>query len=364
MATIERPAIQIKTDNGREETMPQRGRSGLRLALLGLLCMAGLSPAIADDPFYKGRVINIIVSGGGAYDAYARLLAKYMPKYIPGQPSMIVQGMPGGGGLRAASYLYKIAPKDGTTIAGLHGAVLTAPLLSPDVADFDCTKFTWLGNATRDVYVGYVRLDSPVRTMEDLRTMELIAGGSSVGGAGVDMAIIARDLFGLKVKVVSGYKTSQETKLAMDKGEISGTIASGYSSLKRTDLWADRKVRIIHQLGSAPHPELADVPLFRAFARSDEERQMLDIMSVREEISKPYLAPPGIPADRAEILRRAFTDAIRDPGFKADADRQQLELEQSLTGEELSSVVTRISTTPKSVTQRLVAVFSGYNEGK
>src|ERR1700716_3894007 len=154
-----------------------------RLAL-GLFTAAACSPpcapAAAED-FYAGRTLSIIVDGGGAYETYARMLAQHLPKYIPGRPAIIVQQMPGAGGVRAANYLYKIAPRDGTVIAGLHGAILTAPQLSPNAATFDITRFSWIGNVTRDTYVGYVWHSAPVQTLEEARTQQLVLGGTSVG---------------------------------------------------------------------------------------------------------------------------------------------------------------------------------------
>ena len=344
-----------------DKDLPQRLISRLMAAFICL--SAGLNVAEAQD-FYAGKTITIIVSGGGQYEGYARTFAHFMPKYIPGRPNMIVQQMPGGGGLRAANFISNIAPKDGTFIAGTHGAVLTAGLLSPDVTEFDVTKFNWIGNATEDTYLAYVWSTAPVQKFEDARNTELIVGGTSVGGAGIDLAIIAKDLLGYKLKIVSGYKTSPETKLAMERGEIHGTMGNAYSSLKSTDWLATGKVRVLLQHGSKPHHDFPDVPLFSSFARTEAERQILDIMSVREEIAKPYFAPPGIPADRLAILRKAFDAALVDPEFLAEAQRQKMEIDDPLNGEQLTEVVKRVASTPPAVVQQLVALFRNYNDKK
>jgi tripartite-type tricarboxylate transporter receptor subunit TctC len=166
----------------------QRGGAAHVLCAV-LIAFLGCAPSIAaPDEFYAGKTITILTSGGGAYETYGRTFARYMPKYIPGHPAMIVQAMPGAGGARAASYLYRVAARDGTIIGGLHGAVLTAPFLNPRAADFDVTRFSWIGNATRDKYVGYVWHTSPVQSLEDAKTRQLIVGGTSVGGNGIDMA--------------------------------------------------------------------------------------------------------------------------------------------------------------------------------
>jgi tripartite-type tricarboxylate transporter receptor subunit TctC len=338
----------------------------LRLALgllLAVACTQASAPAAAED-FYAGKTLSIIVDGGGAYEAYARVLAQHMPKYIAGRPAIIVQQMPGAAGVRAANYLNKIAPRDGTVIAGLHGAVLTAPLLSPNAATFDITRFSWIGNVTRDTYVGYVWHTSPVQSLEEAKSTQLVLGGTSVGGNGIDMAVMARDVFGYKVKIVSGYKTSAETKIALERGEIDGTFANLWTSLKQTDWLAKGLVRVIVQHGSRKHPELPDTPLFRDLARDDTERQMLDVLGVREEITRPYLAPPEIPAERLTTLRRAFDAALRDPAYLADMRRQQLEVEGPSTGEELAVVVDQIARTPPVVVQRLVTLFNNYKDAR
>jgi tripartite-type tricarboxylate transporter receptor subunit TctC len=332
-------------------------------ALLALACVPARSQT-GSDSFYAGKTVSIIVDGGGAYETYARMLAQHLPRFIPGRPTIIVQQMPGAGGVRAASFLYNVAPRDGTVIAGLHGAVLTAPLLSASAASFDVTRFSWIGNVTRDTYVGYVWHTAPVQTLADARTQTLVLGGTSVGGNGIDMAIVARDVFGFKIKIVSGYKTSAETKIALERGEIEGTFANLWTSLKQTDWLAKGLVRVIVQHGTQKHPELPATPLFRDFASDDAERQMLDVLGVREEITRPYLAPPGIPPERLALLRRAFDATVHDPAYLADMARQQLEVAGPSSGEELAAVVERIARTPPAVVQRMVTLFANYKDAR
>jgi tripartite-type tricarboxylate transporter receptor subunit TctC len=345
-----------------------RLRPGLFMAVAcASACALACGPARsqnAPDRFYAGKTISIIVDGGGAYETYARILAQHMPKYIPGRPGIIVQEMPGAGGARAASFLYNVAPRDGTVIAGLHGAVLTAPLLNPSAATFDVTRFSWIGNVTRDTYVGYVWHTAPVQSLEGARSKQLVLGGTSVGGNGIDMAIVARDVFGFKIKIVSGYRTSAETKIALERGEIEGTIANLWTSLKQTDWLAKGLVRVIVQHGNQKHPDVPAAPLFRDFARDDAERQMLDLLGVREEITRPYLAPPEIPAERLVMLRRAFDATLRDPAYLADMQRQQLEVQEPSTGEDLAIVVDKLARTPPAVVQRLVTVFNNYKDAR
>jgi tripartite-type tricarboxylate transporter receptor subunit TctC len=320
-------------------------------------------PAAAQD-FYSGKTVTVIVSGGGTYETYGRLFARHLPKYIPGRPTMIVQSMPGGGGIRAANFLYKIAPRDGTYIGGVHGAVLTAPFLSPSPVEFDVTRFSWLGNATRDTFIGYVWHTSPVQSIEEVRTRQLVVGGTSVGGNGIDTAILLKEKFGFKLKIVSGYKTSNETKIALERGEIEATLANAYSSLGQTDWLSKKLVRIIIQHGFRKHRALPDVPLSRDLARDETERQMVDLLNVRDEITRPYVAPPGVPADRVAILRRAFEQTVHDPAFLADVNRQQLEIEDPSNGEELMAIVEKMAKTPPAVVQTLMAMFNNYKDGR
>lgn len=325
--------------------------------------LLGRWPAAAAD-FYADKTITIVVSGGGTYDTYGRLFARHMPKYIPGHPTMIVQSMPGAGGIRAANFLYKIAPRDGTYIGGLHGGVLTAPFLSPSAADFDVTKFSWLGNATRDNFVGYVWHTSPVQSIEDARTQQLVVGGTSVGGNGIDTAILLKDVFGFNLKIVSGYRNANETKIALERGEIDATLANAYSSLSQTDWLSKKLVRIIIQQGFRKHRALPDVPLTRDLARNETERQMADLLNVRDEIARPYVAPPGVPVNQVTILRRAFEQALRDPALLADAQLQHLEIEDPANGEELTSMVERTAKTPPTVVQTLLTMFNNYKDAR
>ena len=330
---------------------------------LGPFLFGARSDAAAED-FYAGKTITIIVSGAGEYEAYARAFAQYMPKYIPGHPNMIVQLMPGGGGLRAGNFMYQIAPKDGTYIAGTHGAVLVSALLSPDVTQFDATKFGWIGNATQDTYLAYVWHTAPIQSFDEAKTKQLIVGGTSVGGAGIDYAIIAKDLLGYNLRIVSGYKTSPETKLAMQRGEIQGTMGNALSSLNSTDWLATGQVRILLQHGSKKLPEFPDVPLFRDYAQTYAQRQMLDVLGVREEISKPYFAPPGVPPERLAMLRQAFDATLADPEFRTQVAQQKMLITDPMNGDQLKDIVEKIAATPTSTVQQLVSLFKNYKDSK
>jgi tripartite-type tricarboxylate transporter receptor subunit TctC len=329
------------------------------IALLSLSMVAEFASlgARAQDDFYKGRQIRLVVStdAGGAYDTYARLLAQVMKEHIPGNPTIIVQNMPGAGGLKVANYIAATAPRDGTVIAATHASILTAQLTSPGSASFEATRLSWIGSITTDPYVGYVWYTAPVKTLADTRTTEVVMGGVSVGTAGTDYGILAHDLFGLKIRTVNGYKSSNDVKLAMERGEVQGTFANGWSSIRNADSeWIrDGKIRIIVQHGFRPLPELPDVPLFISLAQTDADRQALVFMLARQEAAKPYFAPPEIPAERLAILCRAFDATVHDPRFLSLAAEANVTVEGPMTGDELSALVAKVSQTPPEVIARI-----------
>ena len=329
----------------------------IALATLSIAAVLANPGARAQDDFYKGKQIRLVVStdAGGAYDTYARILAQIMRDHIPGNPIIIVQNMPGAGGLKVANYIAATAPRDGTVIAATHSSILTAQLTSPGAASFEATRLSWIGSITTDPYVGYVWHTAPVKTLADTRTTEVVMGGVSVGTAGTDYGILARDLFGLKIRTVNGYKSSNDVKLAMERGEVQGAFANGWSSIRNADPeWIrDGKIRIIVQHGFRPLPELPDVPLFISLAQTDADRQALVFMLARQEAAKPYFAPPEIPAERLAILRRAFDATVHDPRFLSLSAEANVTVEGPMTGDELSALVAKVAQTPPEVIARI-----------
>jgi tripartite-type tricarboxylate transporter receptor subunit TctC len=293
----------------------------------------------------------VSTDAGWAYDTYARLVSQILKEYIPGNPTIIVQNMPGASGLKAANYIATTAPRDGTVIAATHAGILTGQLTSPGIAAFDATRLSWIGSVTTDPFVGYVWHTAPVKTLADMLTTEVVMGGVSVGAASTDYAILARDMFGLKLKIVNGYKSSNDVKLAMERGEVQGAFANGWSSIRNAEPeWIrDGKIRIIVQHGFKPLPELPDVPLFISLAQTDSDRQALVFMLARQEAAKPYFGPPDIPPERLAVLRRAFDATVHDPRFLALAAQARVTVEGPMTGAELAALVTKVSKTPPDV---------------
>jgi tripartite-type tricarboxylate transporter receptor subunit TctC len=334
---------------------------GCAFALCNLLSGEALA-ADGDDTFYRGKQIRLVVSTdvGGAYDTYARIMAPVLREHIPGNPVIIVQNMPGAGGLKAANYMAQQAPRDGTMIASTHAAILTLQYTSPGATNFDAGKFSWIGSITNDPFIGYVWHTSPIRTLEDTKTIASVMGGVETGSASTDYAIMARDMFGLKFRIVSGYKNSPDVKLAMERGEVDGTFANGWSSVAtdRPEWIRDKKIRIIVQHGFRRHPDLPEVPLFSELARSEAERQAIVFMMARQEAAKPYFAPPDLPKERLALLRRAFDDTVRDPKFTALASKAGLALDGPMTGDEVAALVGKVAQTPSAVVQSINRMLS------
>jgi tripartite-type tricarboxylate transporter receptor subunit TctC len=320
----------------------------------GLLAHAG--DATAAD-FYEGKRISVIVSTppGGAYDVYARMITQYWGNHIPGKPSFVVQNMPGGAGVTLGNHIYNVAPKDGTVIAATHAGTPTAPLLTPSEVKFDVRKLSWIGSATKEPYVGYLWNPAPIKTYEEAKTKQVIMGSDAIGSAGVDMVLISNELFKTKFKMVMGYSSGPQVKLAMERGEVHGTFANAWTALNlaQPDWVKENKVTLIIQHGFQRHPDLPNVPMIMDQAKTTEEKQILEVELARQEFAKPYFAPPDVPADRLAQLRRGFDAVIKDPGFRAAAEKAGLPLESPMTGEELAALMNKLSETPSSVLKRI-----------
>lgn len=351
---------------------PFRAPRSIRAAVLAMsaIIAASFSSAGADEvpDFFRGKQIRLVIPTppGGSYDAYARHIAAHLPRHLAGNPQIISVNMPGAGGIKSANYVYSAAPRDGTVIAAGYSGLPTQQLLAPDGAQFDPTKFSWIGSLTKEPYVAIVWHTSPIQTFDDLRTKEMIVGGSAVGGAGTDFPIIARELFGLKLKVVTGYPNSPEIKLAMQRGELDGVFATSWGAIQITEpTWVpEGKVRVIVQHGFKRHRELPNVPMFFDSARTPEDRQILELMLARQETAKPYFAPPGLPADRIEMLRRAFDATTRDPAFLADLTKSRLEIESPMTGEEVAELTIKLAATPPEVVKRIELLLRQFHNQK
>ena len=327
---------------------------------LALFAHSAWAQSGAEPPFYEGKDIRLIISSdvGGGYDAYSRVLAEHLPRHIPGEPNIIVQNMPGAGGLVATNFVYNVAPKDGTVIANVQRGVPFMPILGLEGPQFDPTKFNWIGSLNNEVGVMAIWHTSDVKTLEDARENEVVIGGSGPNDTELSPRLL-NDVIGTKFKIISGYPSSSAITLAMERGEVEG-FSTSYSALKtrNADWIKDDKVSIIVQNATKKHPDLPDVPIASEFADTDEERQVLDLYYARQAIGRPFLAPPGVPEDRVEILREAFDAMIQDPDFRADMEKQNLEL-NPVGGEEIQDLIDRVVQTPQPIVDRLVSAGFG-----
>src|SRR5258708_5036128 len=275
-------------------------RGLLAAALLVVAAPNSRAQSVAD--FYKGKPVDLYIgySVGGAYDLYARQLARHMSKYIPGNPNVMPKNMEGAGSLRLANWLYNVAPKDGTAFGIIGRGTGFDPLLGNKAAQFDATKFTWIGSANNEVSVFVAWSTSGVTKFEDLLTRELIVGGTSTSADTDQFPRIVNGVLGTKMKVVTGYPGGNEVGLAMERGEVQGRCGWSWSSVKTThQKWVDeKKFSILVQLALDKHPDLPDVPLVIDLAKHDEQRQLLRLILARQGMGRPFLAPPNRPHDR------------------------------------------------------------------
>src|SRR5471030_2685377 len=295
--------------------------------------------------FYKGKNIDLLIgySVGGAYDLYARLLARHMGKYIPGNPTVVPKNMEGAGSLRLANWLYNVAPKDGSAFGIIGRGTGFDPLLGNKSAQFDAPKFIWVGSANNEVSICVAWQTTGITKFEDLLTKELVVGGTSASADTDQFPRITNAVLGTKMRIITGYPGGNEVGLAMERGEVQGRCGWSWSSVKSThQQWYDqKKINVLVQLALSKHPELPNVPLIIDLAKTDEQRQILKLIFARQVMGRPFLAPPGVPAERATILRKAFMDTMKDKDFLADADKAHMEI-TPVPGDHLETLVKEI----------------------
>lgn len=305
--------------------------------------------------FYKDNRLLILVgsSPGGGYDTLARLMSRHWGRHVPGSPNMVVQNMPGAGSLNMTNHVYTVAPRDGSVVGLGNNAMPIAPVLYPSSARFDPSRFSWIGGPSKDAMVVAVWHTAPVQTIDDLFTKEVVVGGEGRGSAPVDYAIVANQVLGTKFKLVSGYKGTTDTDLAMQRGEVQGNAGLGWVSAKvrNADLIASGKMRIVAQYGFKPHPDLPNVPLFK-LPDSEADRQILKILYARDETGRPFFAPPDIPADRLSALRTSFEATLKDKQFLDEAEKLKVAI-NPVSWQQLEELANGLSQIPPEVAERV-----------
>jgi tripartite-type tricarboxylate transporter receptor subunit TctC len=333
------------------------GRHLAAAALCAAALSAASSPANAEDvaSFYKGKTINLVIgfSPGGGYDLYARVLGKYMGRHIPGNPTIVPQNMPGAGTLRAAMYVYSVAPKDGTVIGTFSRSMPLSPLMKLPGANFDPMKYTWLGSITKDTVVCLSWNTSPVKSWDDLFKTEYKAGGEGKGSDPDVYATLIKKAFGAKVKLVTGYPGSADISLAMERGELDGLCGISYSTIRATHAaWLkEKKINILVQGALEPDPLMPNVPFMIDLAKTEQQKEILRVSLAPQTIARPFFAPPGVPADRAQALQKAFDDTMKDPDFVAEAKKLGLDV-NPVSGKQVLALLKQIYASPEDIVKQ------------
>jgi tripartite-type tricarboxylate transporter receptor subunit TctC len=328
------------------------------------IASAGMSSLVlgqeAQSDFYRGKTITIVAgsTAGGGVDLYARLLARYLPKHIAGNPTVVVQNQPGAGSLTAAHNIYGVAPKDGTQMAiVLQGALFDPLMKGEDLKDYDPRKINYLGNGNIDSVVCIARRDAPVKTYAETFDKEMVIAGTGPGSESVDAPTVERNLLGVKLKLVIGYPGSSELKLALERNEVQGVCGFQLSSAEQLfpDLLSPNgAVKLFAEEDAKANPELQKlgVPLIVDLAKTPEQKKVLQVFFAQGAVSRPFLLPPGLPADRLKMLRAAFVATMHDPDLQADAAKQKLGTNIQ-TGEEVQATVQSVYDAPPEIIAEL-----------
>lgn len=333
------------------------------VASAALLCAASLVSGANAEDFYAGKQLTIVVSSesGGGYDLYARSITRWLPKHLPGSPSQIVQNMDGASGLRATNFLYNVAPKDGLTIGMVNNGAPFAILYGVSQAQFDPTKFNWLGSPAKEISVFLLWHTVPVNSIAEAKNRELILGAASASTGGAFYSRILTAVFGLKIKSITGYKGMAEALLAMERGENEGYASTFWSTLQSTkgDWIRDKKMKFLLRYSGDIQPGLEGVPLAVDLATKEEDKELLQIVAAPFTLGRPMLAPPGVPAERVAILKKALYETFTDSGFRSDCARQALDCTSPSSGDEIAALLDRTYGSPPAVKKRLIELYQG-----
>ena len=329
----------------------------LLLAVAAATCLPAQSFADPVEDFFRGKRLTIYVgsSSGGGTDLYGRTVARFIGKYIPGQPSVTVINMPGANGLVVANQLHRSFPKDGTAIGTFDRAAAMHSIWGNPAAQFVATELSWVGSANIDTSTCVTWHTSGIDTLDKFMTRPVVLGSTAIYHAN-----LLNSLFGAKLKQVRGYPGGNDVILALERGEVQGRCNWSWSSIvsTRPEWIRDKKLNVLIQFAEEKHPELPNVALVTELAKTEQQKQMLSLVLSSQTMARPFAAPPGVPAERVAALRKAFMDMTKDPGFVEAAKAQQLEV-SPVGGEQIQNMLVRISQTPKDVIRSLRDVVLG-----
>jgi tripartite-type tricarboxylate transporter receptor subunit TctC len=328
--------------------------------LAGALAIFVSAPVHAEtvSQFYAGKTVRLVIgyAPGGGYDLYARTLARHIGRHIPGAPNIVVQNMPGAGSIKAANFLYTVAPKDGTTFGGFSRGAYLDPLLGRNAgAQYEAPKFGWLGSISSEVGVCAFRAGAGIRSFADMRTKPFVIGSTGAGADADVFPTVLRKMFKLPMKVVAGYGGAAEIVIAITRNEVDGRCGWSWSSLVswNREMLERRQINVVLQLAARKVDELADVPLVTEVAETAEHKAVLSLIVSRQTMARPYVAPPGIPPERLQALRTAFDATMQDPAFLADARRQDLEV-RPVSGLEAEALLKQAYATPAELVRQTI----------
>ena len=303
-------------------------RKFIIIALFGAVCTATDASADPVADFYAGKTVSLIISTGvgGGVDTNARVLARHLGNHIPGNPQVVPKNRTGAGHLQATNFLYGAAPKDGTHIGAILPAFVGYQVLDGKGAQYDVRNFNFLGASDVENANFYTWRTVGLKSVLDARTKEVLMGATGAGSYTMLYPTLLNNVLGTKFKIVSGYKSTNEIHLAMERGEVSGRAGNFFTSLKsqNPDWLRDGKIDILLQIGAVRDPEWPDVPLLTDIAENDEQRRIFKVFSAEVALGKIFITTPGVPADRLAALRKAFEDTLRDPAFIEDARKVEM----------------------------------------
>jgi len=323
----------------------------------------GVGPARADSvaDFFRGQTITIVVGSdpGGGYDAYARPVSRHLGSLIPGHPNVVVKYMPGAASIVAANYIYASAPRDGLTIGAVQRQIPVEPLRGDDAARYDPFKMNWLGSVTAETSVLMVWKNAPQQKAQDLLTMPLIAASLGTGTDSEVESIAMQRLLGAPIKLISGYQGTPDALLALQRGEVQGIhgISWSYVKTQKADWLRDGTIRLLLQSGLKPNPEIKEVPSLYDLVKTDEDKEVWDLILAPKAMSRPYVLPPDVPADRVAALRAAFDQLMTDPAFLADMNSLKLEV-IPISGTDIESLMRKLYAAPQSAVAKMRAAIA------
>ncbi|MFM2129642.1 MAG: hypothetical protein RL477_1188 [Pseudomonadota bacterium] len=333
----------------------------LAVVFLVSICLPGRAEAqtaVAD--FYKGKSVSLLIGypPGGGYDVYGRAVGRHIGRLIPGQPTIVIKNMPGAGSLKAANYIYNVAPKDGSLFGIVAGGIIIDSLIGGTKTEFDGRKFTWLGSANESTSACYAWHATGFKTLKDVMEKEFVVGAVSGGSSTYVWPLAMNNILGTKFKIVGGYPGTNDIVLAVERGEVQGLCGLFLSSIKpmRPTWLPEKKVNVLVQEATARHPDIPDVPTVLEYAKNADDRAALNLIFGWQVMGRPFIAPPGVPEDRAAALRASFDATMKDKAFLADADKTRIEIIPR-TAAQVHAFLDEAWKTPKPVIERVYKVM-------